>query len=98
MAEIKVTTQKLRDVSTELQAKKDDITRRLDSLSELEQRLGSMWEGPAKDSFRTAFNQTHENCKTFLEAVKAFVVKLDETATKYENNEARATEAAAKRG
>ena len=36
MADIRVTTQKLRETSTELQAKKDDIARRLDELSELE--------------------------------------------------------------
>ena len=33
MAEIKVTTQKLRDTSNDLQAKKDDIARRLDELN-----------------------------------------------------------------
>ena len=97
MADIRVTTQKLRETSTELQAKKDDIARRLDELSELEQRLGTMWEGPAKDSFHGAFTQTHSNCKGFLEAVKGCVVKLDETAAKYEANEARAVEAASKR-
>ena len=92
MAEIKVTTQKLRDTSNDLQAKKDDIARRLD-----EQRLGAMWEGPAKESFHGAFSQTYNNCKGFLESVKAFIVKLDETAAKYESNEARAAEAASKR-
>ena len=97
MAEIKVTTQKLRDTSTDLQAKKDDIAKRLDELNELEQRLGSMWEGQAKESFHAAFMQTHSNCKNFLEAVKAFIVKLDETASKYDSNEARAVEAASKR-
>ena len=93
MAEIKVTTQKLRDTSSELQAKKDDIARRLDELNELEQRLGRMWE-----SFHGAFTQTYNSCKNFLEAVKSFIVKLDETAAKYDANEARATEAAGRRG
>ena len=97
MAEIKVTTQKLRDTSNDLQAKKDDIARRLDELNELEQRLGAMWEGRAKESFHGAFSQTYNNCKGFLESVKAFIVKLDETAAKYESNEARAAEAASKR-
>ena len=98
MAEIKVTTQKLRDTSSELQAKKDDIARRLDELNELQQRLGSMWEGAAKESFHGAFTQTYNSCKNFLEAVKSFIVKLDETAAKYDANEARATEAAGRRG
>lgn len=97
MAEIKVTTQKLRETSNDLQAKKADITRKLDELSELEQRLGTMWEGPAKESFHGAFTQTYNNCKGFMDAVNSFIVKLDEAASKYDSNELRAAEAASRR-
>lgn len=98
MAEIKVTTQKLRETSNDLQAKKADITRKLDELSELEQKLGTMWEGPAKESFHGAFTQTYNNCKNFMDnAVNSFIVKLDEAASKYDSNELRAAEAASRR-
>ena len=97
MAEIKVTTQKLRETSSDLQTKKQDIAKKLDELSELEQRLGTMWEGPAKESFHAAFTQTYNNCKGFMDAVNAFIIKLDEAASKYDNNESRAAEAASKR-
>ena len=48
----------------------------IQKLDDTEQALASMWEGPAKDSFRTAYHKDSTQMRNFYSAIRVYVMQL----------------------
>lgn len=59
--------------------------------------LAGMWDGEAKDAFRTAFSRDKDNMYRFYNAVSKYVQVLEQVAVKYAQAEQANTEVAQNR-
>ncbi len=87
MAEIRVTAAEVRKKAEELRSLNSQFQQKVEALVGSEQSLGSMWEGEAKNTFHTAFNNDKNQMDSFHTAIEQYAVALDNIAAEYEKRE-----------
>ncbi|HCT91638.1 MAG TPA: hypothetical protein DF613_09725 [Lachnospiraceae bacterium] len=86
---IKVTPKTLTDKATQLKNLNKNFKQKVADLRSLEQKLDSMWDGDANDSFRKDFQKDATQMDNFYNAVEAYVSTLNQIADNYANAEAK---------
>lgn len=89
MAEFKVTPSVLRQKAEELKALNGKFKTEVDTMIGNEQRLSDMWEGEARDAFRTAFNNDRQKMDVFYQNIEFYVQALLNSAQKYDEAETK---------
>ena len=97
MAQFYVDASSLRTKVSELQQLNNSFKSEMDNLQETEQILAGMWEGSAKDAFRTAFNSDIVQMSNFYNAINTFADRLQEIVVQYERAESTNTQLASTR-
>ena len=95
--EIVVSAAQLRNQAAALEELNERFQSMVSDLQAEEVELSTMWEGEAKDAFRTAFSRDRDNMYRFFNAVKKYVQVLRDSAAKYENTELNNCDVANKR-
>lgn len=96
-SQITVSTRELNSKAQTLQTNNQRLNTLIDQLRTQEASLCSMWEGDAKDEFDKAFRSDINQMKNFYEAIKDYVVKLNEIIKNYDEAEARNVQIAQER-
>lgn len=76
MAIIYLESSSLNEKANELEALNDRLLSIIENLNDYEENLSSMWEGDAKEAFRTAYRSDAIQMKNFYNAVFLYVVQL----------------------
>ncbi len=97
MAAFQVTASELRAKAGELREMNAQFKTQVGNLETQEQALGSMWEGSAKEAFRTAFNNDKMQMDNFYNLIEQYCVTLENIASKYELAESKNVSTAATR-
>ena len=97
MALIQVTSQQLRDKAAELRNQNNTVRNHIESLRSQEGSLSGMWEGEARESFRSAFQTDIAKRTEFCSAIEQYAAALETIAAKYDEAEAKNTSTAASR-
>ncbi len=87
MADFRVTSSQLKSQAEEIRNLGTQFQTSLDTLSETEQSLSTMWEGDAKDTFRNAFQMSHAKMETYKGVIDQYAAALDAIAQQYEQAE-----------
>lgn len=96
-SQITVSTRELNSKAQTLQTNNQRLNTLIDQLRTQEASLCSMWEGDAKDEFDKAFRSDINQMKNFYDAIKDYVVKLNEIIKNYDEAEARNVQIAQER-
>ena len=97
MAQMYVDSASLRAKAAELEELNNQFKSEIGGLQDNEQALAGMWEGTAKENFRTAFNNDVVQMNNFYNAIGMYISKLEEIAAKYEQAEQQNAELASTR-
>ena len=87
MAAFNVTPAQLKSLASELEQLNSQFKSAVGNLEQTEQNLGTMWEGEAKNAFRSAFQRDKSNMDLFHANILKFVAALNTMAAKYEQAE-----------
>lgn len=85
--EIVVSAAQLRTQAEALEELNERFQGLVSDLQAEEVELSGMWEGEAKDAFRTAFSRDKDNMYRFYNAVKKYIQALRDAAAQYEGTE-----------
>ena len=96
-SQIIVSTRELNSKSQALQSSNTQLNRMIDQLQQQELSLCSMWEGDAKDEFDKEFRKDIQQMKNFYEAIKNYILKLNEIIKNYDQAEAKNVQIAKER-
>lgn len=96
-SQIIVSTRELNSKSQSLQASNTQLNKMIDQLQQQELNLCSMWEGDAKDEFDKEFRKDIQQMKNFYEAIKNYILKLNEIIKNYDQAEAKNVQIARER-
>ncbi|MBQ6019659.1 MAG: WXG100 family type VII secretion target [Clostridia bacterium] len=66
----------LQQRADELETMNERLLSEIATLNDTEAALAGMWEGPAKDAFRTAYHNDSVQMKNFYNAVRVYVQVL----------------------
>ena len=94
MAEIKVTSQVLRNKANDLKGYIGKFESERQNLVTAEQTLMTKFEGDAATTFDANFKAFNSQMENFKKVVDEYVVKLNSMAEAYERSEAQAAQAA----
>lgn len=94
MAEIKVTSQELRNKANDLQGYISKFEAERQNLVTAEKTLMSTFEGDAANAFNRNFTTFDSQMVNFKKVVDEYVVKLNSIAESYERSEAQAAQIA----
>ena len=94
MAEIKVTSQVLRNKANDLKGYIGKFESERQNLVTAEQTLMTKFEGDAATTFDGNFKAFNSQMENFKKVVDDYVVKLESMAEAYERSEAQAAQAA----
>ncbi len=97
MSFIQVTASELKKKAEELKGLNTRFQSQVESLTNCEQTLKTMWEGQANETFHTAFIRDKGQMDGFHSAVEQYIAALLVIAAKYEEAEARNTTTASNR-
>ncbi len=89
MAEIRVTSAKLRSGATDLQKLNGQLRTKISELESAESSLNGMWDGEANDKFHMAFSKDKTQMYRFFDAVEQYIRALQQIAENYEAAERR---------
>lgn len=89
MAAIQVTSQQLRDKAAELRNQNNTVRNQIENLRSQENSLSGMWEGEARDSFRSAFSTDIAKMTEFCAAIDQYAGALETIAAKYDEAETK---------
>lgn len=95
--EIIVTAEQLKNQANALRELNERYQGMVSDLKAEEVALSDMWEGEAKNAFRSAFSRDADNMYRFYNAVNKYADVLDQMAAKYSQAEYTNTEIANKR-
>ena len=88
MAAIKVTSEELQSVSSQLQAGSEDVSQRLASMeSQVRALVDADWQGAASDSFRDLYEKWHRGARDVKEALDGISQMLAGAARTYQETE-----------
>ncbi len=88
MADIKVTSQELHNVSTSLTNGGEDVATQLSQMeSQVKALVDADWQGAASDSFRDLWDQWHKGAADVKEALDGISQMLKQAGTTYEQTE-----------
>ena len=97
MAEIKVTSQELKNKAAALRQLNKTFKNKVAEMTQNEQRLMTMWDGEAKDAFHKAYISDKGQMDAFYQVIEQYCVALEKNATKYEQIEKKNLSTAATR-
>lgn len=97
MAEFQVTATELASKASNLRDMNTRFQSLVDSLSDQEANLATMWEGQAQAAFRTSFNNDRDQMTAFHTLIEKYCTTLEEIAKKYQEVENQNTETASNR-
>lgn len=97
MASFKVSSTVLRQKASQLRDQAQQFNNAVKNLSSSEESLASMWEGDAKNAFRTAFNNDKTQFDKFYQGILKYVEALENAAKEYDSAEDRNVEIATSR-
>ncbi len=90
MPAIKVTSEQLQSVSSQLQSGSEEVSQRLESMrSQVQALVDADWQGAASDSFRQLWEQWHVGARQVKEALDGIAQMLAQAARTYEETEAQ---------
>ncbi len=90
MPAIKVTSEQLHSVSSQLQTGSEEVSQRLESMrSQVQALVDADWQGAASDSFRQLWEQWHVGARQVKEALDGIAQMLAQAARTYEETEAQ---------
>lgn len=98
MALIRVSSGELRSKANQLESMNSQFKSAVSQLSSQEQNLAGMWEGEAKNAFRTAFNNDRAQFDNFANGIVKYVQALLNAAQEYEKAESTNVTIAKTRG
>lgn len=84
---IKVTPKTLREKANTLRNYNKTFNQKVGDLKTLQQKLNTMWDGEANDSFNKDFQKDAKQLDAFYKAVDGYVKALEKIADNYENTE-----------
>ncbi len=88
MAAIKVTSEQLQSVSSQLQSGSEDVSQRLASMeSQVRALVDADWQGAASDSFRDLYEKWHRGARDVKEALDGISQMLAAAARTYQETE-----------
>ncbi len=88
MAAIKVTSEQLHSVSSQLQSGSEDVSQRLASMeSQVRALVDADWQGAASDSFRDLYEKWHRGARDVKEALDGISAMLAGAARTYQETE-----------
>ena len=88
MAAIKVTSEDLQRVSSQLAAGSEDVSQRLASMeSQVRALVDADWQGAASDSFRDLYEKWHRGARDVKEALDGISQMLANAARTYQETE-----------
>ena len=94
----KVNPQELVKQAQELQALNERFKTEVQTMTEKEQALSSMWEGEARNAFHNAYATDAEMFQNFYNGIARFVQALSDAAQEYAKAEQTASSIGTKRG
>ena len=97
MGLIQVTAKQLRQEAERMEQLNNQFKSQIELLEAKEQNLGTMWEGQAKETFRSAFLRDKTQMEEFYQLIIKYIQTLLQIAVKYEQAEQRNMEIAASR-
>jgi len=97
MAAFQVTASELKAKAGNLRDMNSKFKAQVSNLETQEQSLASMWEGEAKNAFRTAFNNDKAQMDNFYNLIEQYCIALEQIASKYELAEAQNVSTASSR-
>lgn len=89
MSMFRVSSGELRQKAQQLEQMNAQFKTAVESLSNQEQNLATMWEGEAQKAFRTAFNNDRQQFMNFYNGIAKYIQALQEAAREYEQAEAK---------
>lgn len=89
MGMIQVTAKQLRLEAEKLRQLNHRYKNQIVNLAAKEQSLGTMWEGQAKEGFRSAFLKDKNKMEEFYQLIGKYTQALEQIAAKYEQAEQR---------
>lgn len=87
MAYIYLESSSLSERANELEALNERLMGIIENLNDYEANLSSMWEGEAKDAFRTAYQRDAVQMRNFYNAIVVYVLKLRTIIERYRQRE-----------
>ncbi|MDO4623022.1 MAG: WXG100 family type VII secretion target [Eubacteriales bacterium] len=84
---ISISTSMIRKQAESLETKSNKIKMQLQDLQRAEQNLGSMWDGPSKQSFDATFKNNYAEYEKFKMMIDQYAAKLRDIASEYERIE-----------
>jgi WXG100 family type VII secretion target len=88
MTAIKVTSEQLRSVSSQLHTGSEDVSQQLQSMeSKVKALVDADWQGAASDSFRDLWDKWHTGAAQVKEALDGISQMLGQAATTYQDTE-----------
>lgn len=89
MSMFRVSSGELRQKAQQLEQMNAQFKTAVESLSNQEQNLATMWEGEAQKAFRTAFNNDRQQFMNFYNGIAKYIQALQDAAQQYEQAEAK---------
>ena len=89
MSFIEVTSEELKNKALELQGLNSRYQAEIESISNCQNNLNSMWEGEAKEAFNQAFMKNRVTLDSFKMAIDSYIQVLNAIAVRYEETEKR---------
>ena len=87
MADIKVSTQKLRDTASQLNTMNSRLRNEESTMRQQQRTLTSQWDGPSNDVFDQAFNRNVNEFANFITLITDYANALNKYADDYERME-----------
>lgn len=88
MPAIKVTSEQLQSVSSQLQRGSEDVSQQLGSMeSQVKGLVDAEWQGAASDSFRDMYDKWHRGARDVKEALDGISTMLGQAARTYQDTE-----------
>ena len=87
MAQIKVSPKALEQDATTLATMNADLKKEVQALTQMENSLSQMWEGPARDEFHNFFQKDNQQMIAFCDLIDQYVRTLADIAQSYDNAE-----------
>ena len=88
MPAIKVTSEQLQSVSSQLRRGSEDVSQQLGSMeSQVKGLVDAEWQGSASDAFRDLYDKWHRGARDVKEALDGISTMLGQAATTYQDTE-----------
>ena len=87
MADIKVSTQQLRNVASQLSTMKSRLVNEASAMRTNQRTLTGQWDGPSNEAFDRAFNRNVSEFENFNNLVQDYINALNNYAAQYERME-----------